>query len=92
MGMSTSVTGYREPDERHKKMCKIYNLCRETGINIPEEVDDYFDGEIPDKTGIEILLSKYVEEVRQYDYEEGFQIKLSDLPEKITHIRFTNSY
>lgn len=92
MGMVTSITGYREPDERHKKMCKIYNLCRESGVEIPDEVDDYFDGGIPDETGIEISLSKYVKKVQQYDYEEGFQIKLSEIPEKITHIRFTNSY
>lgn len=92
MGMGTSITGYREPDERHKKMCKIYNLCSDTGVMIPGEVDDYFDGGIPDKTGIAISLEKYVKEVSQYDHEEGFQIKLSDLPEKITHIRFVNSY
>lgn len=73
-------------------MCEIYNLCNDNNVEIPDEVVDYFDGGIPDETGIEISLSKYVKKVSQYDHEEGFQIKLSELPEKITHIRFTNSY
>jgi hypothetical protein len=45
MGMSTRVIAFRPADEKWKEMKDIYDACYKAGIRLPEEVDDFFDGE-----------------------------------------------
>jgi len=93
MGMYTSVYGIKPADKKFKEMEKIYHLCNEQGITIPVEVDDFFNGEIPDSKGVIVGLdnkqgvSKYHEEM-----QEGFEVNLKKLPEDIKFIRFVNNY
>jgi len=93
MGMHTSVYGIKPAGKKFKEMEKIYHLCNEQGITIPDEVDDFFDGETPDSKGVVVELntnrgvSEYHEEM-----QEGIEVDLSMLPKDIRIIRFVNSY
>jgi hypothetical protein len=95
MGMSTSVYGIIPADEKFRKMKAIYDLCEEQGIDIPDEVEDFFDGERPDENGVKIYLTRH-EAVKEYsnsEYaEEGYNIQLDKLPKDIKIIRVVNSW
>ncbi len=90
MGMSIHIVGVRPKNEKYKEMEKIWNLCLENRISIPVEVEEFFNGERP---GEDILvdLEKLASEHRS-DTEDGFEIKVKDIPEGIESIRFFNSY
>lgn len=93
MGMSTHVYGFKPVDKKYKKLEEIYHLCNEQGITIPDEVDDFFNGERPDPCGVIIDLkdksyvSKYCD-----DMSQGFEIDLTKISRDINIIRFVNSY
>jgi len=44
MGMSTHVKGFIRPDDEFKRMKQIWDLCETSGVSMPTEVYDYFDG------------------------------------------------
>lgn len=58
MSMSTHIVGFVPPDNKWRQMKVIYDACNEAGITVPEEVDDYFEGEAPDEAGMEKV--KYI--------------------------------
>lgn len=89
MSMSTQVRGFKPPGKKWKEMQTIYNACKEAKVQIPKKVLEYFDYEDPDPAGIEVtlLLVPYNEESR-----DGFELKVSEIPEGVEIIRFWNSY
>lgn len=91
MSMSTHVVGYRKPDAKFTVMRAAWLACEQAGIEIPEDISDYFDGEKPDSAGMEIKIEKAVTEFED-DYRHGFEVDVSKLPEGLTIIRFFNSY
>ncbi len=90
MGMSTHVIGYKPADEKYVKMETIYNACLEAGIEIPEEVEDYFEGEGPNG-GIEVDIENSTSEWGD-DSRQGFEIDLSKLNPDVKFLRFYNSW
>jgi hypothetical protein len=91
MGMSTHVKGFRPPDEKWRQMEKVYSACMKAGIEIPEEVEKFFDYEEPDECGVEVEIKEATCEWCD-DSREGFEIDLKKLPSDVTIIRFYNSY
>lgn len=92
MGMSTHVVGYVPRDEKWNKYEKIYRACDEAGIDIPDEVLDYFDDEPPyDKPGKEVDIDSAVADFND-EYRSGYSIDLSKLPDNVTILRFYNSW
>lgn len=92
--MSTEVVGFKEADEQWKKMKSVWDSCEHAEIKIPEEVYNYFNGENPgDKPGFDIDL-KHTSCCSEYNYEygSGYEIKISDIPEGVSIIRFINSW
>lgn len=89
MGMSTYVIGFKEPDETWNKYKKVWDACNEAGVDIPDDVLEYFNHEAPDESGVEVEL-----ETQEYtDYaKEGFEIDVSKLPKHVSRIRFYNSW
>ena len=94
--MSTSVMGFKPPDVKFRKMLKAYRACEEAGVDIPDDVDDFFGGEPPEYAGVVVHLNerKYASAVRPYkdDTREGYEVLLDELPEDIRILRFVNSW
>jgi hypothetical protein len=61
--MSTYVIGFRPPDAKWLKMKEVYDACEAAGISIPDEVDDFFNGEPPDEAGVRVDL----EDAKEYE-------------------------
>lgn len=91
MGMRTHVYGVKPLDEKWKKMKKVYDSCIEANVEIPEEVDDFFEGEPPNEIGVEVDISNSLEKYHE-DMREGFIVNLKMLPKHVTKIVFYNSY
>lgn len=93
MGMSSRVYGIKPADEKYKKMLEIYNLCKESKVNIPDEVVDFFDNEPPESKGVIIELKQFGC-LTSYNEEmvDGYEIELGKIPKDIKIIRFVNCY
>lgn len=89
MSMSSTVVGIVPPDAEWKKMKATWDACEEAGVDPPEEVDAYFEGEEPDPKGMAIPIS--CEEWRG-EMSEGYEVIISKIPEKVKIIRFYNSW
>ena len=95
MGMSTSVYGIVPADEKFNQMKKIWEMCEQANVAIPEDVVDFFDGERPDGTGVVIYLNEdTVDAVTEWgaDMQSGYEVDISKLDPKIKIIRFANSW
>lgn len=92
MSMSSHAVGIRPPNEKWKKMKAIWDACVAAGLEIPEEVENFFDGEPPDAKGVIVDLDEH-SGVEPYsaDMRSGFEIHLDKLPKDVKIIRFYNS-
>ncbi len=96
MGMTTSVIGYKQADEKWHKLKAVWDSCKELNLTIPREVLEYFNHEYPhDKPGMKVDIQdtdccfKY----SNSDYpEDGFEIHVAKIPKNVDIIRFVNSY
>jgi hypothetical protein len=95
MGMSSRVTGFVSPeDENYKKHAKVLNACIDADIKkLPKETAEYFGSDYPE----EYLLEEKLEtRIPHHDYSadmtEGFEIIVSEIPEGVYKIRFTNNW
>lgn len=91
--MFSYVKGIKPPDDKWKRMKAVYDSCDLAGIDVPEEVSEYFGWEEPDNKGVVVDLDKH-DCCKKYkaDMQDGFEIDLTKLPKDITIIRFVNSY
>lgn len=89
MSMSTHVIGFVPPDEEWKKMKAIWDACNKAKIDPPDEVQDFFDGEVPSEKGqeVEIPHREWGDENRQ-----GIEVEINKLPKNVKLIRFYNSW
>lgn len=91
MGMSTRVVGFRPPDDKWNKMRAIYIACVAADVEIPEQVMDFFNGEKPDPSGVEVNLDNILKGFKM-DGAEGFELELAHVPFGVSAIRFFNSW
>lgn len=90
--MSTHAIGFKPADEKWKKMKAVWESCEQAGIDIPDDVYDYFDGEAPgDKPGMEVELGESCQEWSD-DYRGGYEINVDKLPDGVKYIRVYNSW
>lgn len=96
MGMSTHVIGFKPPDETWQRMKAVWDACEAAGIDLPAEVDHYFQGERPDPAGVEVPKTDLVKlgALREWDVgdSEGYEVELEKLPADIKILRFFNSW
>lgn len=99
MSMSTHIVGFKPADDKFKRMLKVWQTCVEAGVSPPKEVDDFFGGEKPDPTGVEIHFydyktSKWIDGIKKWsaDMSEGLEVDLRKLDPDIKILRFINSY
>ena len=89
--MHIEATG--EPGDKHQKMYEVWLSCRAADIDVPNEVDKYFQWDTPNPNGLKVDIEEHecCTEINE-DSCMGFDVDLRKLPEGITHIRFYNSY
>lgn len=96
MGMSTYVQGFKPADAKWKRMKAVYDACEEAKVAVPDEVDDFFNGEPPDPAGVEVdehqLKKCGAAKDWRDDSREGIEIDITKLPKDITVLRFVNSW
>lgn len=95
MGMSTHIVGIRPPDDDWLKKKAVWDVCEHAGVPVPESVVDFFGGEKPDPKGVLVDLDDgYAPVATEYngDSEQGYEVRLDDLPEGVKIIRFYNSW
>ena len=96
MSMSSHVLGVRDLDGRFAKMMQAKLACESAGVGYPQEVTDYFkfprEGEEYRRKEMESVdISQAVTKFSR-DGTDGFQVELSNLPDCVKSVRFTNSY
>lgn len=90
MSMNTYVVGFVPPDEKFKKMKQIWDNCTEFNLEIPIEVDRFFDQCEPNDNGMEVKIPS--NEWSDGDMEAGLEININDIPDNVKIIRFYNSW
>ena len=91
--MSTHIIGIRPPDARWQQMKAIWDACQAAGVEVPESVGDYFEGENPDSAGVRVEIED-TPAVTEWndDSASGFEVDIRALPSDVTIIRFYNSW
>lgn len=93
MGIDRRYIGYKPPDDRFKEMLAVYEACEAAGVDLPKEVDDFFEGGEPDELGVEVDLQYLECCTTGYDDDaRGITINLEELPEDIKVIRIYDSF
>jgi hypothetical protein len=96
MSMATHVIGFKPPDEKWRKMKAIWDACMAARVDPPKEVDEFFGGEPPDDSGVEVDERKLIEcgAIREWKEEmrSGFEVDVSKIPDDVAVIRCHNSY
>ena len=91
MSRSIVIHGFAPSDEKWQQMKAVYDACVAAKIPVPQDVDQFFDGERPDAAGVQIdLMRGKCEGVRDWnsEYGQGYEVDLSKLPPHIKTIRF----
>ena len=89
MGWELSVEGVLKNDEDYEKMVTIARYCQDLGVDIPNEVLEYFDGEPADDTGYKRTV-RLPDEALFKKEDVGWwyvDIVLDKLPDNIDAIR-----
>lgn len=85
MSISYSVVAVIKANDEHIAKCNAYWACEKAGIDIPEELEEYFNWKSPDIKGAEIDLEPIESGDRNYHI---YDIDLKTLPENTRYIRF----
>ena len=91
--MSTHIIGIKPPDEKWKKMKKVWDACQAAGLDVPDPVAEFFGDEEPDAKGVVVDLDEAVgvEPVTE-EGQNVFEVDLAKLAPDIKIIRFWNAY
>jgi hypothetical protein len=96
MGMSTHVAGFIPPDDRFASMKAIWDACCAAGVEVPDEVSEFFQHEAPDPAGVEVEKRALMAlgAVREYhdQMKQGYEIVLANVPADVSVIRVWNSW
>ena len=89
---SYEVQGLVLGDETFEKQKKIWRLCEEIGVSIPDEVMAYFDHANPRFTSrMKFDISSAVERTI-YNNNIAYQVDLEKIPSNVKFIRFIIKY
>jgi hypothetical protein len=91
MSMSTTVVGFRPPDEKWQKMKAAWDGCKQAGVEPPREVTKFFEDYDPDPKGVRVNINAAVV-IYKDDMEEGLEVDIRKLPKDVTIVRFVNSW
>lgn len=89
MSRDLSIDCYKDKTEKWYKMKGAWDACNEAGIDIPDEVLEYFHSGYPENEiiGEPIEVSeKCIQDINE-DNETGYLIILNELPEGVKYIK-----
>lgn len=86
MSVSLYIEGISEADEEYKAYLNVYESCRRLGVRVPDEVDRYFGGNLPDQNGQTVDIDSTLTDFRDRDYS-GYYIDLAKLPKSVKKIK-----
>lgn len=95
MGMSMHVSGFKPADQKWNKMKAIWDACYDAQEVVPENVQKFFNGDPPDKSGVRVELDNHeccIDWIDKDACADGFEIDISKLPNDVKTIRFFCSY
>jgi hypothetical protein len=97
MSVGYYVVGVKPPTEEYAKRVAVWQACEAAGVEIPDEVDDFFGGEEPDPTGMVVDLGWVDDRKPRHECatewmahegeESGLEIEIAKLPEGVERIR-----
>lgn len=92
MSTSIHVVAIKPPDEDWRKKKAVWDACTNAGIEVPDEICDYFEGAGPDEKGV--IIDVPFEAQREWGDENnrGIEVEISKLPKGVKIIRFVNSW
>ncbi len=93
MSMSMGVIGSVPADDKWKEMKAVYEACQEAGVNLPEEVVEFFgEGceEPCEMNGMEVEIP--YKEWTDGEAKQGIEIEVKKIPKNVKKIRFYNSF
>lgn len=91
--MGTYVVFFKPPDEKWEQMKAVWDACEKAGIDPPDEVTDFFDGEPPDEEGVRSNGEEH-ESVEEWNdaHSSGYKVNVTKLPKDVRYIIFKNSW
>lgn len=89
MDITFSVIGFKQPDEKWKQMKAVHDACKKAGIEVPREIQKFFNYDPPKDNGVKVDLP--LEEIKEYS-EAGYLLKVADIPKDVTIIKIYESY
>lgn len=79
------VRGIMDPTDDYKKKYAAFKACKEAGIEIPQQLWDYFNNDTPYEDGISMKIPfEKKEEVGCSTYE----VDLKKIPPQVTKVQF----
>ena len=94
MGCTLNFDLIREPDDEWRRMKKAWDACRAAGVEVPREVERFFDGSDPDPDGIKIPYKEARDIAVEFsnDWSEGYELDLVKLRERYPQIKKIKFY
>ena len=91
--MGLYIEGIVPVDDEWKRMKKVWDACQEAGIDVPDEVAEFFDWKSPDDDGMSIELEDGTHYERfSEEMVDGISIVLKHLPKKVQVIKVRYHY
>ena len=89
MGVCCFARGLIEPTEDYKKKYAAFKACEEAGIEVPQQLWEYFNNDIPYKDGVSTKISY---ERKTDDGGVIYEVDVSKLPPQVTKVQFIVSW
>ena len=85
MGTYLFVEGIRKSDDKFKQMKAVWDACMKADIELPKEIQKFFNWRDPDKEGLRVKLTEE-HGLEKEDFSYKGIIEIAKLPDNITHI------
>lgn len=89
--MSNMLVGFVPPDAKWKKMQEAWMACKNADVEVPVEIEDFFDGADPLEDGAQIDLENITQNWSG-EGEDGLEIDVSRIPKNVKKLRFVHIY
>ena len=78
-------------DKGWKKMKAVWDACKTACIDPPPEVEEYFNGEVPDDDGVVEEIDNLLRRLDSKGYD-SWELSIEDIPDGVTELRIKMHY